>query len=63
MNLTDVVSLSVADAAKVTGLSPWAIREAYRSGALPVRYHGTKVLIRADDLRQWIDGLPTERSA
>lgn len=59
--MTDAICLTVADAAKATGLSAWAIREAYRSGALPVRYHGTKVLIKRTDLEGWIDALPDER--
>ena len=63
MTLADVVSLTVADAARVTGLSQFSIRAAYQSGALPVRYHGTKVLIRRADLERWIDGLPDERTA
>lgn len=63
MTLADVVSLTVTDAARVTGLSEREIRDAYRSGELVVRYRGTRVVIRRDDLEQWINGLPTERAS
>lgn len=60
---TERVSLTVAQAAEMTGLSADSIRAAYRSGGLPVRYHGAKVLIRHEDLAVWVDNLPTERPA
>ena len=63
MTIAERVSLTLAECAKATGLSEDYIRRAYRSGAFPVRYAGSKILVRRDDLEQWIDSLPTERSA
>lgn len=61
--MNDVVSLSVADAARVTGLSEREIRKAYQSQELVVRYRGAKVLIRREDLEAWVNALPTERAS
>lgn len=60
--ITDRVSLTVKQAAEATGLSQDEIRAAYRSGDLPCRYKGSRVLIRRQDLEAFIDDLPTERA-
>lgn len=60
--LADRISVSVRQAAELTGLSQDLIRAAYRSGDLQVRYNGTKVVIPVSALEQWINGLPTERA-
>lgn len=56
-------AVGVQRAAQLYDVSVDVIRAAYRSGALPVRYQGKKVLIGRAALRQWFDSLPTERSA
>lgn len=56
------VSFSVQGAAAAVGLSTEAIRIAIRTNALPVRYYGTKPLILAPDLYDWVDGLPDRKS-
>lgn len=61
--MTEPVSVDLVTAAELTGVSVDYLRAAYRSGALPIRYAGQKVLIRREDLAAYIDGLPTERSA
>lgn len=54
-------AVSVAKAAEMYDVSPDVIRAAYRSGHLPVRYLGAKILIGRADLKTWFDSLPTER--
>lgn len=56
-------AVGVAKAAELYDLSTDQIRAAYRSGLLPVRYVGSKVLIGRADLKAWFDALPTERQS
>lgn len=56
-------AVGVAKAAELYDVSPDFIRAAYRSGLLPIRRAGKKILIGRADLRTWFDSLPTERTA
>lgn len=55
------ISFSVDGAAEATGISATTIRAVIRSGDLPARYYGPKTLILANDLFEWVDGLPDEK--
>lgn len=55
------ISYSAQGAADQTGLSVSYIREAHRDGDLKGRYAGTKLILEHDDLKAWIESLPTER--
>lgn len=48
-------------AASSTGLGRSTIEKAVYAGDLTVHYLGRKPLILADDLREWIASLPTEK--
>lgn len=52
------VSFSVKGAAEATGLSEKSIRIAVKMNYLPARYYGSKTLILANDLYNWVDDLP-----
>ncbi len=55
------VSYSLSGAAEATGLSERTLDRAIAIGDLPVRYSGSKKLILANDLFEWVDGLPDEK--
>lgn len=55
------VSYSLADAASAVGLSERTLSDAIRDGSLVAHYQGRKALILRDDLRDWIESLPTTR--
>lgn len=56
-------SYDLDNAAVACGLSRRELQEAIREGSLVARYRGTKPLIRPADLADFIDGLPTTRTA
>jgi excisionase family DNA binding protein len=56
--------LTVDEAAALARCHPKTIRKAFESGALPASRPAHRVLIRADDVRAWIEARPaagTER--
>ena len=55
------ISTDITGAATATGLSPASIRAAIASGDLTAHYHGSKPLIRAEDLDEWVEDKPTSR--
>lgn len=58
MNSTPL-SLSVRDAALVTSLSEYEIRELVNAGTLPARRRGRRILIDYAALQEWYRSLPT----
>lgn len=64
MSDKDRISYTIPQAAQAVGCSADVIRTAIRTGQLTPRYI-TKALrvIEAADLRAWVAGAPTERSA
>ncbi len=55
------VSYDQRGAADATGLGITSIKEAIESGDLIAHYRGTKPVIRAIDLDEWVASLPTSR--
>ena len=55
------ISYSLGDACEAVGLSPHTLRKAINDGELVAHYVGTKPVIRAVDLDEWIASLPTQR--
>jgi excisionase family DNA binding protein len=49
--------LSVAATAKALGVSPDTVRRRIAEGALPALHEGDRVVVRADELCGYIDGL------
>ena len=55
------LAYTVADAAEACHLSQATIRDAINHGQLKAKRAGTKLLILADDLRDWLTALPAAR--
>lgn len=62
MNPTPL-SVSVRDAAAITGLSEYEIRKAINKGELPARRRGVRIVILRDDLSAWLRSLPLAAEA
>lgn len=60
-----MIAYTIEGASEVTPLGQGVIREAIRTGDLVVHYRegGSHPIILADDLRDWIRSLPTEKTA
>lgn len=56
------VSYHMAGAVAASGIGETSIKKAIANGDLIAHYVGTKLVIRAVDLDEWIESLPTERS-
>lgn len=57
------VSYNMAGAIAATGVGETTIKAAIDSGDLIAHYVGVKIVIRAVDLDEWVESLPTERRA
>lgn len=57
------LSVSVADAARMTSFSQFIIRNAISSGDLPAVRNGRRIAIRVGDLERWVDTLPAVTDA
>ena len=61
--MTAKLAYSIASAALAVDLSDRTIRGAIADGSLTAHYSGTKAVIDADDLREWLASLPTRRAS
>lgn len=57
------VAYNMAGAIAATGIGETTIKAAIRDNELIAHYVGNKLVIRAADLDEWIQALPTERRA
>ena len=57
------VSYNMAGAVAASGIGETAIKAAIAADELVAHYNGNKIIIRAADLDDWIQSLPTERVA
>jgi hypothetical protein len=57
------VSYNMAGAIAATGIGETTIKTAIANGDLIAHYVGVKLVIRAADLDEWIQALPTERAS
>lgn len=55
------ISYNMAGAVAATGIGETTIKAAIRNNELIAHYVGNKLVIRAADLDEWIQSLPTER--
>lgn len=53
--------LTKAEAADEVRLSVDSIEKAIKSNELPVKYYGSKPLVKFDELMRWFDNLPDEK--
>ena len=58
----EILAYTVADAAKAVGMSGEYLRREIKAGRLGCRYAGRSVLIPKDELKAWLDALPSERA-
>lgn len=56
------VSYNMAGAVAATGIGETTIKTAIRNNELIAHYVGNRLVIRAADLDDWIQSLPTERA-
>lgn len=57
------VSYNMAGAVGASGIGETTIKKAIANGDLIPHYVGNKIVIRAVDLDEWVQSLPTERAA
>ncbi|WP_191413832.1 hypothetical protein [Salinibacterium sp. ZJ450] len=57
---TRPLAYSIADAAAAVGLGQTMLRDHIKLGLLEVRYVGSKPIVTAVALEQWLLGLPTK---
>lgn len=57
-----MIAFTIESGAKATHIGQDRIREAIKTRDLVAHYVGNKAIILADDLREWIETLPTERT-
>lgn len=57
------VSYNMAGAIAATGIGETTIKAAIKRDELVAHYVGTKLVIRAVDLDDWVASLPTERDS
>ena len=59
VELSQRISVDVATAAELVGVSPSTIRAAIRGGDLGAHYVGVKPVVLIDELRAWVSSKPT----
>lgn len=57
--MNDKISLTIQDVSKTTGIGRTKVFELIRDGKLPARKIGTRTLILAEDLKAFLDKLPS----
>jgi excisionase family DNA binding protein len=57
-----MLTYSVADAAKASGIGRTVLYEEIKAGRLQARKLGRRTLILAEDLQRWLAALPTMTS-
>lgn len=57
------VSYNMAGAVAASGVGETTLKRAIADGDLIAHYVGVKTVIRAADLDEWIQSLPTERAS
>jgi excisionase family DNA binding protein len=63
MEPTPPLAFTIAEACTVARAGRTAIYQAIRSGELAARKRGRRTIILPEDLRHWIESLPTVASA
>lgn len=57
----EALAYRVSDAAKAVGVSTMFIYREIKAGRLGCRYAGRSILVPADELKSWLDSLPSEQ--
>ena len=53
------MALTISEVCAASRIGRTRVYEAIRSGELPARKHGRRTLVLSDDLRRWLDAMPT----
>jgi excisionase family DNA binding protein len=56
------IALTIAEACSASRIGRTRLYEAIRAGELRARKHGKRTLVLNDDLRQWLESLPSVES-
>jgi excisionase family DNA binding protein len=59
-NMNIPLAYSIAEACEIARIGRTSIYEAINSGELIARKNGRRTLILSDDLRRWLQSLPTQ---
>lgn len=62
MNNLDPIAVSIADAVQLSGVGRSSIYKAIGRGDLPIRKRGRRSLVMVDDLRKWLESLPSHQT-
>jgi excisionase family DNA binding protein len=54
------LAYSIAEVCEIAGIGRTSIYEAINSGELIARKNGRRTVILSDDLRRWLQSLPTQ---
>ena len=57
------IFISVKEAARILGITPWQVYKRCDEKAIESRYEGRRRLVRLESVRAYADGLPTEPQA
>ena len=60
MNALTPLSVSIPEAAKLTGVGRSSIYLAIKAGALPIRKIGRRTVIETGALQNWLASMPTK---
>lgn len=63
MNHVDTIYVSVKEAARILGLSPWSVYQRLDQQIIESRYDGRKRLVLVSSLREYAANLPTTAPA
>lgn len=58
--MNEKISVSVKEAAELSGLSTWKVYELLNTGEVEGRYVGSRRLVLYSSLRAFIEGLPQD---
>lgn len=61
--MSEPLAVSITEAARMAGIGRTSLYEEIGRGALPARKIGRRTVVRIDDLREWLDKLPTQSAA
>lgn len=61
--MTEILAYTPVGAASASGTSRTGIFAAIRAGELKARKKGRRTIIRAEDLKAWVDSFPARRVA
>jgi excisionase family DNA binding protein len=62
MTHIEPIAVSIQEAVRLSGVGRSSIYEAVNRGEIPIRKRGRRSLVMVEDLRRWIETLPSTNS-